>query len=139
MDEVPLYSERTYESLAVGDRWGPFTESLTRETSDALRGALGEPRPGSIAPLGALPFLTLRALRRALHGIIPGGVLFRQRFSATDTLAAEGDVAIEVWVSAQQRRPSGLYTTFAFALSQDGRTPALVEWTILDPAPTSPS
>lgn len=133
LDDVPLHSERTYASLTVGERWGPFGDTLDQATSDGLRGALGRPRPGATAPLGVLPLLTLRALRRATHGIIPGGVLFRQRFSAIDTLPAVGPVAVYVWVSAQQQRPSGLYTTFAFALSQEGRTPALVEWTILAP------
>jgi hypothetical protein len=134
LDDVPLYSELSYASLAVGDRWGPFADTIDQETSDGLRGALGQPRPGATAPLGVLPLLTLRALRRALCGIIPGGVLVRQRFCAVDTLPAQGRVDIEVWVSAQQRRPSGLYTTFAFGLSSGGRTPALVEWTILAPA-----
>ncbi len=131
--DTPLYSDLSYEDLALGDRWGPFVEVLDRETSDRLRGALGVQQPGETAPLGVLPLLTLRVLRRALRGIIPGGVLFRQHFSAVDALPAEGQIEVAIWVSAQERRPSGLYTTFAFALAHGGRTPALVEWTILAP------
>lgn len=137
LGDVPLYSSLSYEDLAVGDQWGPFVEALGRGTSDRLRGALGLQTPGEAAPLGVLPLLTLRALRRSLRGIIPGGVLFRQHFSAVDALPVEGEIEIAVWVSAQQRRPSGLYTTFAFALCHQGRTPALVEWTILAPPATA--
>jgi hypothetical protein len=136
LDEAPLYSDLSYEELAIGDRWGPFVEVLARQTSDRLRGALGRETPGEAAPLGVLPLLTLRVLRRALRGIIPGGVLMRQHFSAVDALPVEAEIEITVWVSAQSCRPSGLYTTFAFALSHAGRVPALVEWTILAP-PTS--
>ena len=133
LDDAPLYSDLNYEDLAVGDRWGPFVEALGRETSNRLRGALDSETTGEFAPLGVLPLLTLRALRRALRGIIPGGILFRQHFSAVDALPAEGEIEVAVWVSAQHQRKSGLYTTFAFALSHEGRTPALVEWTILAP------
>ena len=134
---TPLYSDLSYEDLALGDRWGPFVEVLDRETSDRLRGSLGVQQRGETAPLGVLPLLTLRVLRRALRGIIPGGVLFRQHFSSVDALPAEGEIAVAVWVSAREQRPSGLYTTFAFALTHAGRTPALVEWTILAPPPAT--
>jgi hypothetical protein len=134
MDDVPPFSDRAYEDLAVGDRWGPFTERLDAATSDALRGPVGEAtRGGATAPLGVLPLLTLRVLRRALRGIIPGGVLARQSFSLTDTLPAQGDVAVGVAVTAQQHRPSGFYTTFTFTLAARDRTVAVVEWTILAP------
>jgi hypothetical protein len=135
MDDVPLLSDRAYADLAVGDRWGPFTERLEAATSDALRGPVGETTAGggAAAPLGVLPLLTLRVLRRALRGIIPGGVLARQSFALTDTLPARGDVAVGVAVTAQQHRPSGFYTTFTFTLAARDRTVAIVEWTILAP------
>ncbi|MCW2953408.1 MAG: hypothetical protein JWQ48_2578 [Conexibacter sp.] len=133
MDGVPQFSEVHYADLSVGDRWGPFVERLAQRTSDGLRGAIGTHAEGTSAPLGVLPLLTLRVLRRALNGIIPGGVLARQHFSAIDALPAEGEVAIEMWVSAQQRRPSGLYTTFTFSFAYDERVPAIVEWMIIAP------
>jgi hypothetical protein len=135
LDGVARFSELGYDELAVGDRWGPFTERLEQATSDALRGEVGTAAPGDTAPLGVLPLLTLRVLRRALNGIIPGGVLARQHFSALDALPAAGDVAIDVWVSAQQQRPSGFYTTFTFTLTARERTAAVVEWMILAPPP----
>jgi hypothetical protein len=134
MDDVPLFSDGAYEDLVVGDHWGPFAERLDQATSDALRGPVGEAAPsGAAAPLGVLPLLTLRVLRRALRGIIPGGVLARQSFSAVDALPAAGEVAIDVAVTAQQHRPSGFYTTFTFTLRARDRTVAVVEWTILAP------
>lgn len=133
LSDVPQFSELSYEQLSVGDRWGPFVESLDQETSDGLRGAIGSSSPGTGAPLGVLPLITLRVLRRALRGIIPGGVLARQTFSVLHPLPAFGPISVEVWVNAQQRRPSGFYTTFAFALSHDGLVHAMVEWMILAP------
>jgi hypothetical protein len=133
IDDVPRFSELSYQELTVGQRWGPFTEELAQTTSDALRGEVGAATPGDTAPLGVLPLLTLRVLRRALNGIIPGGVLARQHFSAVDALPAAGPVEIDIWVSAQQQRPSGFYTTFSFALKAAGRVPAVVEWMILAP------
>jgi hypothetical protein len=133
LSNVPLFSERSYDELSVGDRWGPFVESLDQATSDELRGAIGCSSPGAGAPLGVLPLLTLRVLRRALEGIIPGGVLARQTFSVFDELPAAGDISVVVSVSGQQRRPSGFYTTFAFTLSCDGSVRAIVEWMIIAP------
>jgi hypothetical protein len=133
LTNVPAFSELSYEQLSVGDRWGPFVESLDQATSDALRGAIGSSSPGAGAPLGVLPLLTLRVLRRALEGIIPGGVLARQTFSVFDELPAAGDISITVSLSGQQRRPSGFYTTFAFTLSCDGSVRAMAEWMIIAP------
>lgn len=133
LDGVPEISEARYEDLAVGDRFGPFDESFARATSDQLRGSVGTLVQGEHAPPGMLPLVTLRALRRALSGIVPGGVLIRQRFTAHADLPAEATVDIDVRVSARQQRPSGLYTTFTFALAHQGALAAVVEWTILAP------
>jgi hypothetical protein len=137
VDDAPPFSELSYEQLAVGQQWGPIVERLEQDTSDALRGEVGDVERGATAPLGVLPLLTLRVLRRALGGIIPGGILARQHFSAVEALPASGEVEVAIWVSAQQGRPSGFYTTFTFALHAGGRTPAIVEWTILAPRETS--
>jgi hypothetical protein len=133
IDDVPLFTDRRYEELSVGDRWGPFVDELDAAASDGLRGAVGAAAPGENAPLGVLPLLTLRALRRALDGIIPGGVLIRQSFTVVDSLPAAGEVTIDVALTAQQQRPSGFYSTFAFALRRDGSVAAIVEWMILAP------
>jgi hypothetical protein len=133
LTNVPAFSELSYEQLSVGDRWGPFVESLDQATSDELRGAIGTSSPGAGAPLGVLPLLTLRVLRRALEGIIPGGVLARQTFSVFDEFPAAGDISITVSLSGQQRRPSGFYTTFAFTLSCEGSVRAMAEWMIIAP------
>lgn len=137
LDDVPLLSERRYEELAVGDRWGPFPDRLDGALCDALRGPVGAhdgPAHGAAtAPLGVLPLLTLRALRRALAGIIPGGVLVRQSFSTFAPLPATGEVTVDAAVTHRRRAGNGLHTTFAFTLRSGGRTAAVVEWTILMP------
>lgn len=131
--DPPLISSVRYEDLSVGQRWGPFTERLSEDTSDRLRGAMGTRTAGTAAPPGVLPVLSLRAMRRALRGIPAGGVLARQRFAAFGRLATEGEIAVDVRLVDQQRRPSGLYTTFIFAFSQDGSLAATAEWMILAP------
>jgi hypothetical protein len=130
---IPLFSDLSYEDLWLGQRFGPFAEPIEQTTSDGLRGALDAGAPGGEAPLGILPLLTLRALRRALNGIIPGGVLIRQSFSGVERLPAACEVAIDVAIAAQDRRPSGFYTTFSFTLSRGGAVAAIVEWMILAP------
>ncbi len=133
LEGVPEFSTVRYAELSVGDRWGPFVEPLARSTSDSLRGAIGTQVEGETAPLGVLPLLTLRVLRRSLDGIIAGGVLARQTFTVVGELPVEGDVAIEMWVSGQQRRPSGLYTTFTFSFASEGHLSTVVEWMIIAP------
>ena len=133
LEGVPLFSDLHYEDLWLGQRWGPFAEPVSQAMSDGLRGAIGESSSCGEAPLGVLPLLTLRALRRALDGIIPGGVLIRQSFSVADRLPAECEVAIDVSIAAQDRRPSGFYTTFSFTLSRGRAVAAIVEWLILAP------
>lgn len=133
LEGVPALSDLSYAEIESGQRWGPFAETLSQETSDRLRGALGTSRPGASAPLGVLPLLTLRTLRRALGGIIAGGILVRQHFATLDGLPAAGEVSIDVRVSVQEWRRSGLYTTFVFTLSPDASVAAVVEWTILAP------
>jgi hypothetical protein len=113
---VPALSQLRYAQLTPGETFGPFVEPLALTTSDAL------------------PLLTLRVLRRALDGIVPGGVLTRQRFVIHAELPATGDVEADVLVSAQHRAAAGLFTTFTFTLRHAGRLCAVVEWSILDPA-----
>ncbi len=133
LEGVPLFSDRAYSALAVGDRFGPFEETLGPGVADRLRGELGSSSAGRLAPPGTLPLITLRALRRALDGIIPGGVLFRQRFLSHAEIPAEATVAVELRVSWQERRRGKLYTTFTFTLVHAGAVAATVEWTIIAP------
>ena len=133
IDDVPAITDRRYQDFTVGEHWGPFSDELDQGSSDALRGAVGAGRSGEAAPLGVLPMLTLRALRRALQGIVPGGVLIRQSFTVVDRLPSAGWVDVAVTLTAQQQRPSGFYSTFAFTLSHDDNVVAVVEWMILAP------
>jgi hypothetical protein len=133
MRAVPDISDRRYEDLALGERFGPFSERYERAQGDRLREAVGVRVPGGTAPLGLLPALTLRALRHSLGGIIPGGVLIRQRFSTHGEIAPAGVLEIEVIVSRREQRGGRLFTTFTFACRQEGAPVATVEWTILAP------
>lgn len=131
--DVPLLSDVIYEDLSVGDRWGPFMEIVDRDTADGLRGQIGSRTSGEGVPLGALPLVTLRVMRRALQGIPPGGVLARLRFSIFDSIEADSPIEVRVWVSDQRRLAPGLFTTLAFSLAQRDAVPAVVEWTVIAP------
>jgi hypothetical protein len=135
---VPKISDRRYEDLVLGQRFGPFTERVPRADADRLRGPVGEPRAGTGAPLGVLPLITLRTLRRALGGIIPGGVLISQRFTVDADLPAEVELQVDVAVSAQERRGERLDTTFTFACHHEERLAAVVQWTIMAPPAADP-
>jgi hypothetical protein len=130
LDGVPLLSETVYADLRVGQRFGPFREPLARATSDGLRGAVGDDAPGAHAPGGVLPLVTLRALRRALDGIPPGGVLMNQRFAVHAALPAEADLDVDVRVADMAERRGHLETTFVFRVEHDGDLAAVVDWTI---------
>jgi hypothetical protein len=116
---VPELSARRFDDLQPGEAFGPFTEPL--------------PAPDRLALPDRLPLLTLRVLRRALHGIIPGGVLTQQRFAIHRALPAEGEVGVLVRVGEQRRARAGLFTSFTFELRDQEALCAVVEWTILDP------
>jgi hypothetical protein len=131
--QVPEISDRRYEDLELGQQFGPFTEHVPSADSDRLRGPVGEPRPGTGAPLGVLPLITLRSLRRSLDGIIPGGVLISQRFTVHAELPADLEVTVRVAVSAQERRGERLDTTFTFSLHRSELLCAVVQWTIMAP------
>jgi hypothetical protein len=135
---VPEISDRRYEDLVLGQRFGPFAELVPRADVDRLRGPVGDPRAGAGAPLGVLPLITLRTLRRTLGGIIPGGVLISQRFTVHAELPAEVELQVYVAVSARERRGERLDTTFTFACHHDQRLAAVVQWTIMAPPAADP-
>lgn len=133
MTPVPELSDRRYEDLALGECFGPFAERLDLEHCDRLRGPVGVPRPGAGAPPGMLALVTLRVLRRALDGIIPGGVLVAQRFAIHATLPAGAELEVDVAVTGQDRRGERLDTTFTFVCRHRGVPAATVSWTIMAP------
>lgn len=139
MAEHPTLSSLTYEEMSVGQRWGPFTEHLSQELCDRLRGAIGTETPGETAPPGVIPVVSLWSMRRAFEGIIPGGVLARQRFSTWIGLTVADPLEVDVQLVDQRRRLSGLYSTLLFTIRQNDGLAATAEWTILAPQSTHPS
>jgi hypothetical protein len=119
--------------MTVGQRWGPFTERLSQEQCDKLRGEIGTETPGETAPPGVMPVISLWTMRRAFEGIIPGGVLARQRFSTWIPLTVADPVEVDLQIVDQRSRRSGLYSTLLFTMRQNEGLAAIVEWTILAP------
>jgi hypothetical protein len=133
MAEPPTLSTLSYDEMSVGQRWGPFTEVVSKELCDRLRGEVGAETPGATAPPGVIPVISLWSMRRAFQGIIPGGVLARQRFSTWIPLTPEDPIEVDVQVVDQRRRRSGLYSTLLFTMTQNEGLAAIAEWTILAP------
>jgi hypothetical protein len=128
---APQLSELRYRDLHQGQRFAPVAQTLDQATSDAVRGAIGTPAPGSGAPLGVLPLVALRVCREVLVGIPPGGILTNLRLSVIAPLPAAAELTVHTSVSDQARRPSGLYTTLSFAFEHAGAIVATVDWTVL--------
>lgn len=124
MSDPPRISDVRYEDLEPGVRFGPYAERLERSASDRLRGAVGETKPGELAPAGVVPLLFLKTLRRALGGIPPGGILARQRFEFHRPLPSECTVETEAWVGEQYERRGRFYTVFEFSVRLPGAEPA---------------
>lgn len=133
MADQPKLSSLTYEQMSVGQRWGPFTERLSQGLCDSLRGEIGTAATGVTAPPGVIPLVSLWTMRRAFGGIIPGGVLARQRFATWIPLTPQDPIEVDVEVVDQRRRRSGLYSTLLFTLRQNEGLAAIAEWTILAP------
>ena len=107
-----------FEELTQGSRYGPFRYAITREQSDNLRGAVGMPRPGEVAPPGVFPMLFLRAFADSLGGIPPAGLLAREELEILSPLPAEGEVLVDAWIGETVVKRGRPRAVFEFAVSQ---------------------
>src|ERR1700760_616495 len=98
MGDSPALSNVAYDDLVVGERMGPFTESVSASLAGRLSGAIGADAVVAAAPPAVYPVLFLHALRRAMGGIPAGAVLAKQEVEHFAPLPVDRDVAITVWV-----------------------------------------
>jgi hypothetical protein len=118
-DDTPALSDVHYDDLIVGDRMGPFAETVTRDLASRLAGPIGEPVAVEHAPPSVFPVLFLRALRRAMGGIPAGSILAKQELEFYSELAVDTTVAITVWVGEKLVKRERPFVTIEFDIRDE--------------------
>lgn len=124
-DDTPALSDVHYDDLIVGDRMGPFAETVTRDLASRLAGPIGEPTPVEHAPPSVYPVLFLRALRRAMGGIPAGSILAKQELEFHAELPVESSVAIAVWVGEKLVKRERPFVTIEFDIRDEDDAPVV--------------
>jgi hypothetical protein len=124
-DDTPALSDVHYDDLIVGDRMGPFAETVTRDLASRLAGPIGEPVAVEHAPPSVFPALFLRALRRAMGGIPAGSILAKQELEFHAELPVESSVAIAVWVGEKLVKRERAFVTIEFDIRDEDDAPVV--------------
>jgi hypothetical protein len=118
-EDTPALSDIHYDDLRVGERMGPFAETVTRDLAGRLAGPIGELAPVDHAPPSVFPVLFLRALRRAMGGIPTGSILAKQELEFHAELPVESAVAITVWVGEKLVKRERPFVTIEFDIRDE--------------------
>jgi hypothetical protein len=118
--DTPALSNIAYDDLVVGERIGPFTETVSRDMAARLAGPIGDPQDVDAVPPAAYPILFLKALRRAMGGIPAGSVLAKQELEFHAVLAPDSEVSIVTWVGDKQVRRERPFVTIEFDIRDAG-------------------
>ena len=118
-EDTPALSDIHYDDLIVGERMGPFAETVTPDLASRLAGPIGEPTPVEHAPPSVFPVLFLRALRRAMGGIPAGSILAKQELEFHAELPVESTVAITVWVGEKLVKRERPFVTIEFDIRDE--------------------
>ena len=124
-DDTPALSDVHYYDLIVGDRMGPFAETVTRDLASRLAGPIGEATPTEHAPPSVFPVLFLRALRRAMGGIPAGSILAKQEVEFHAELPVDTTVAITVWVGEKLVKRERPFVTIEFDVRTEDGAPVV--------------
>jgi hypothetical protein len=112
--DTPALSNIAYDDLVVGERMGPYTETVSRDMAARLAGPIGEPQDVDAVPPATYPILFLKALRRSMGGIPAGSVLAKQELEFHGVLAPDSEVSIFTWVGDKQVRRDRPFVTIEF-------------------------
>lgn len=118
-EDTPALSDIHYDDLRVGERMGPFAETVTTDLASRLAGPIGEPAPVEHAPPSVFPVLFLRALRRAMGGIPAGSILAKQELEFHAELPVDSAVAITVWVGEKLVKRERPFVTIEFDIRDE--------------------
>lgn len=117
--DPPALSNVAYDDLVVGERMGPFTETVSADLAGRLSGAIGVPAHVALAPPAVFPVLFLHALRRAMGGIPAGSVLAKQELEVHAVLPVDSDVQVAVWVGNKEVKRDRPFVTIEFDIRDD--------------------
>jgi hypothetical protein len=112
--DTPALSNIAYDDLVVGERMGPYPETVSHDMAARLAGPIGEAQGVDAVPPAAYPILFLKALRRSMGGIPAGSVLAKQELEFHGVLALGSDVSIVTWVGDKQVRRERPFVTIEF-------------------------
>jgi hypothetical protein len=113
-EDTSALSDIHFDDLVVGDRMGPFVETVTADLAGRLAGPIGEAASVQLAPPSVFPVLFLRALRRAMGGIPAGSILAKQELEFHADLPVDSSVAITVWVGEKLVKRERPFVTIEF-------------------------
>jgi hypothetical protein len=118
--DPPSLSNVHYDDLVVGERMGPFEETVSAAMAGRLAGPIGVEQMVSAAPPAVFPVLFLKALRRAMGGIPAGSVLAKQELEFHAELPVDSEVSITTWVGDKQVRRERPFVTIEFDIRDAG-------------------
>jgi hypothetical protein len=120
--DTPALSNVAYDDLVVGERLGPFEETVSAAMAGQLSGAIGTPEEVSHVPPATFPILFLKALRRSMGGIPSGAVLAKQELEFHALLPVDSTVSIVTWVGDKQVRRERPFVTIDFDIRDEHGT-----------------
>lgn len=118
-DGMPALTNVPYDDLVVGERVGPFSETVSREDCGRLAAGIGEIKDVETVPPAIYPVLFLKALRRSMGGIPAGSVLAKQELEFHRELPVDSTVGIVTWIGNKEVRRERPFVTIEFEISDE--------------------
>jgi hypothetical protein len=121
--DPPALADIPYDDLVVGEKMGPYAETVSGEMAGRLAGPIGVAKAVRSVPPGVFPILFLKALRRSMGGIPAGSVLAKQELEFHAELPVDSEVQITTWVGDKQVRRERPFVTIEFDIRDAGNNP----------------
>jgi hypothetical protein len=121
--DPPAIADIPYDDLVVGEKMGPYAETVSGEMASRLAGSIGVAKAVRRVPPGVFPILFLKALRRSMGGIPAGSVLAKQELEFHAELPVDSEVQITTWVGDKQVRRERPFVTIEFDIRDAGNNP----------------
>lgn len=121
--DPPALANIRYDDLLVGEKMGPYVETVSGDMAGRLSGPIGVATTVRSVPPGVFPILFLKALRRSMGGIPAGSVLAKQELEFHAELPVDSEVQITTWVGDKQVRRERPFVTIEFDIRDAADNP----------------